>query len=420
MVELFNGWLSGLYDNLGLEEQARAIFSQWAALVCALLLSFILYFAVKAVAKRLISPRAESDEVKRVYAKAARRLSLLIPGIAIYALARTLPHLETAVKTVAGIYLSLGAAAALSAFLDVFNANYSKGKPGASQRHSVKGFLRIIKFSAYTVAVVLTAASLMGESPVYVLSALGALSAIILLVFRDAILGLVAGVQMEANDLVRIGDWIDMPKYGADGFVTHISLTVIKVRNFDNTITTVPAYALVSDSFKNWRNMFDSGGRRLKRALRIDAASIGFCPPETLAELKRIHLISGYIDERSKEIRDHNLEHGVDESMPVNGRRLTNIGIFRRYVLEYIKAHPKTRKDMLMFVRQLEPGMEGIPLEIYTFTTETSVTPHEEIVSDIFDHLFAVMPYFGLKLYQHPSGQDIRALAPEVREQAKQ
>lgn len=236
-------------------------------------------------------------------------------------------------------------------------------------------------------------------------TALGAASAIILLIFKDSILGLVASVQVSINDMVRIGDWITFDKYGADGDVIEITLATVKVQNFDKTITTIPTYALISDSFKNWRGMQESGGRRIKRPLIISQKSIRFLSDQDVEDLKRIELIRPYLMDRNEKIKAHNQSHGVDKGLAVNGRNLTNVGVFRKYVQEYLGQHPAVNKGMTLMVRQLQPGPEGIPLEIYAFSADKRWENYEYIIADIFDHLLAALPFFGLEISEWPTSQ---------------
>jgi miniconductance mechanosensitive channel len=216
----------------------------------------------------------------------------------------------------------------------------------------------------------------------------------------------VAGVQLSSNDMVRVGDWIEMPKYNADGDVIDISLNTVKVRNFDKTITTIPSYALISDSFKNWRGMQSSGGRRIKRSINIDTSSIGFCTQDRIEEFRKIHFLADYITEKESEIEEYNSRNQIDKSNRVNGRQLTNIGVFRVYIQQYLKQHPKIHKEMTLIVRQLASGDNGLPLEIYAFTNDINWAAYETIQSDIFDHIFAVAPEFGLRVFQNPTGYD--------------
>ncbi|MFA7086053.1 MAG: mechanosensitive ion channel domain-containing protein [Aliarcobacter sp.] len=242
---------------------------------------------------------------------------------------------------------------------------------------------------------------LMDKSPVAILSGLGAMSAVLMLVFKDTILGFTAGLQLSTNKMVQIGDWIEMPKYGADGDVFDIGLNVVKVRNFDKTITTIPTYALVSDSFKNYRGMRESGGRRIKRAIKIDIHSINFLNEQDMQRLEKANLLAPYLQDKKNEIKNYNESNKFDLSVAMNGRRLTNIGTLRAYILTYLKNHPNINKDMTIMVRQLAPDEYGIPLEIYCFTSTTVWSDYENIQSDIFDHIYSVLGEFDIKPYQY-------------------
>ncbi|MNJ40449.1 Miniconductance mechanosensitive channel YbdG [compost metagenome] len=255
---------------------------------------------------------------------------------------------------------------------------------------------------------ILVISNLIGQSPVILLSGIGALSAVTMLVFKDSILGLVAGIQLTSNDMLRVGDWIEMPKYEADGSITDISLNTVKIQNWDKTITTIPTYAMISDSFKNWRGMQISGGRRIKRSIYIDTSSISFCTPEMIQEFKKIHYLKDYITAKEQEIDEYNVRHEIDRTSLVNGRALTNIGVFRAYIQRYLENHPGVHKDMTLMVRQLAPQETGLPIEIYVFANSTEWAIYEGIQSDIFDHILAIAPSFELRLFQNPTGHDFR------------
>ncbi|MDR2579214.1 MAG: mechanosensitive ion channel family protein [Chitinispirillales bacterium] len=273
---------------------------------------------------------------------------------------------------------------------------------GKSQKVSINGAIQALKVVGTLIAVILAISLLAGKSPIYFFSGLGAFTAIIMLIFKDAILGLVAGVQLSAMDLVRKGDWIEIPKHGADGNVEDISLTTIKVRNWDRTVTAVPAYELVSSSFKNWRAMFEGGGRRIKRSIRFSVNSIRFLNKEEFDRLRKIKLLNSYLDEKLTDIECYNAEAfcNADMSMLTNGRRLTNIGTFRAYCDAYLRNHPGINQELIIMVRQLGPTEFGLPLELYAYTSDVRWIGHENIQSDIFDHLLAIVPEFGLIVYQ--------------------
>jgi len=279
----------------------------------------------------------------------------------------------------------------------------------ATQRLPITSFIQLLKLFLFFVAAIITVSILSAQSPIYFLSGLGVATGFIMLIFKDTILGFVAGIQLATNQMVTKGDWIQMDKYGADGTVEEVSLTTVKVRNFDKTITMLPAYALVSDAFKNWRGMSESGGRRIKRSLFIDIQSINFLTQEDIQRLRHVHLLKNYLADKSFDINTFNLPFSDDEQA-VNSRALTNIGTFRAYLLAYLQQHPKVRKDMTLLVRQLAPTTQGMPIEIYIFTDETRWAFYENIQADIFDHIFSVLPAFGLHAFQQPSGNDIQAL----------
>ena len=261
-------------------------------------------------------------------------------------------------------------------------------------------YVQVIKIVFYIFGFVILFSILTGQETGVVLAGLGAGSAITMLIFKDSILGFVASLQVSANDMVRIGDWITMPKYGADGDVIQITLTTVKVRNFDKTITTLPPYALVSDSFQNWRGMQEIGGRRLKRSVHIKQGTIRFVRPEEIENLQKINYITEHVQKRSAEIDKYNKEHSVDKSLLINGRNLTNIGLYRQYIYNYLKNHPNVHKEMLLIVRQLQPNEKGMPLELYFFTATIVWVEYEAIVSDIFDHITAAATYFDLELFE--------------------
>lgn len=270
----------------------------------------------------------------------------------------------------------------------------------------IRGIIQAAKLIVFLIAAILVISVLFGKHPLVILSAFGALAAVLMLVFKDTIMGFTAGIMLAANKMVRVGDWIEKPSAGADGDVIDVALTTVKVQNWDKTITTIPAYDLISGSFKNWRGMSESGGRRIKRSLHIDMQTVRFADEEMLARWQKIDLLKPYLCSKLQEIAEENLKCGTDTSILGNGLRLTNLGTFRAYCLAYLKANPNIHQQMTMIVRQLEPKEFGIPLELYTFTNNTAWAVYESIQADIFDHLLAVISEFGLAVYQRPSGTD--------------
>lgn len=282
----------------------------------------------------------------------------------------------------------------------------------------LNSYVQVGSIVMYIIAGVLVFSLLTGKSVIAFLTAMGAASAVLLLIFKDSILGFVASIQISANDMVRQGDWITMPKYGADGNVTEINLTTVKVENFDMTITTIPTYALIADSFQNWRGMQESGGRRIKRSIQIKVSSIRFLQREEIDALRSIALLAPYIDERAAQIVAYNSERSVDDSMPVNGRRMTNAGLYRKYVDLYLAQHPSIHPSMTRMVRQLPPNEHGLPLELYCFTSTTEWVAYEGIISDIFDHLLAAHRYFKLVVFENPAADDMRSIGASLADPA--
>ncbi|EBK5807358.1 mechanosensitive ion channel family protein [Salmonella enterica] len=314
--------------------------------------------------------------------------------------------------TCAQLWIMTYALLSLFSLLDVI-FNLSQKWPAASQL-PLKGIFQGIKLIGAIIVGILMISLLIGQSPAILISGLGAMAAVLMLVFKDPILGLVAGIQLSANDMLKLGDWLEMPKYGADGAVIDIGLTTVKVRNWDNTITTIPTWSLVSDSFKNWSGMSASGGGRIKRSINIDATSIHFLDDDEKQRLLTAQLLKPYLTSRHQEIDEWNKQLDAPESA-LNHRRMTNIGTFRAYLNEYLRHHPRIRKDMTLMVRQLAPDDHGLPIEIYAFTNTVVWLEYESIQADIFDHIFAVVEEFGLRIHQTPTGSDIRALSGTLR-----
>ncbi len=298
----------------------------------------------------------------------------------------------------------------LSAFEDTLSERESlKDKP-------LKSYFQVIKIFLYAIGGIILISILMSQNPSVLIGGLGAASAILMLVFKDTIMGFVSSIQLSANDMVRIGDWISMPRFNADGDVFEISLTTVKIRNFDKTISYVPPYSLISESFQNWRGMQETGGRRIKRSIHIKQSSIRFIEnDEELNKFKRIESVANYIDKRSAEINKYNKEIGADKSIPVNGRNLTNMGLFRTYVLEYLRSHDSIRQDMMIMVRQLDPTSKGVPLELYMFANTTVWAIYEGIVSDVFDHLLASTKYFDLEIFEDVSNPIVGLQQQQVK-----
>jgi miniconductance mechanosensitive channel len=310
-------------------------------------------------------------------------------------------------------YLIIVSMTVLFAILKV--GEYVMSRHPAFKDKPLSSLFQLIRIILYIVAIILVLAVLLNKSPVYLLSAFGAMTAVLMLVFKDTILGLVASIQMSSNDMVRVGDWVEMPKFNADGNVIDINLNTVKVQNWDKTITTIPTYYFITDSFKNWRAMHETGGRRIKRAIYIDAYSVKLVDKQTRDKFKKYQLITDYVETREKEIEVFNEEHNIDTSVLINGRRMTNLGVYRKYIECYLKNHPKIRQDMNIMVRQLATESKGIPLEIYCFTNTTVWLEYESIQSDIFDHLYSTASFFDIGIFQEPGGKDLSAALSQSR-----
>ncbi|MGR6533409.1 mechanosensitive ion channel family protein [Brevundimonas sp. RM1] len=379
--------------------------------LCLLVLvAFMADFVVRRILTRLILRivgRAVHD-LDVLLRPVVRSFTRVVPAVIIHQGIGGVPHLApgfvTLVQNVAGAFMIVAVAIGIGAGLDMANALYARSP--RAHRRSIKGYLQVLKIVIYAIATILVIAALIDRSPLLLLSGLGALAAVLMLVFKDTILSLVASVQLNSNDMLRVGDWIEMPQVNADGDVIDIALHTVKVQNWDKTITTIPTWRLISESYRNWRGMQDSGGRRIKRSLLIDQTSARFLTDAERERMRRFLLIDDYLADKSAEMADWNaklVEAGRD---PVNMRRSTNIGAFRAYVQNYLENHPRIRQDMTLLVRQMQPTETGLPLEIYAFTATVAWAEYEAIQADIFDHLLAILPEFDLRLFQSPSGAD--------------
>ncbi|MCX4190080.1 mechanosensitive ion channel family protein [Methylophaga sp. OBS3] len=340
------------------------------------------------------------------------RLANIVPAVILSLGVNLVPDLPefvvTVVQNVSSAFVVLTIALAISNLLTVVNTAYEK-RPDAYLK-PIKGYIQVIKIVVFAIATILVIASLIDRSPLILLSGLGAMAAVLLLIFQDTLLSLVASVQISSNDLIRVGDWIEMPQLNADGDVIDIALHTVKVQNWDKTISVIPTKRFLSDPFKNWRGMKEAGGRRIKRSILIDQQSIHFLSDDEKKKLYRFNLLSQYLTDKQADIDGWNLKLEQWGKEPVNTRRITNVGCFRAYVSQYLKNHPHIRQDLTLMSRQLAPTADGLPLEIYCFTSTIEWVEYEGIASDIFDHMLAIMPEFGLRVFQHPSGVDMREL----------
>ncbi|MCU6708801.1 mechanosensitive ion channel family protein [Paenibacillus sp. J5C_2022] len=417
-MDLLNEWIA----DFGMGEQMSLYVANAIMIVIIIGLSVAANFIAKSIVLRIVSYYIRNSKVKwddyLLERKVFHKISHVVPAIIIYFSSSLFPKFQHLIEQGTAIYIIVVALMVINAFLNAVNDIYvtyeiSKARP-------IRGYIQVVKIFVFTIGGILIVSNLIGQSPLILLSGIGALSAVTMLVFKDSILGLVAGVQLTSNDMVRVGDWIEMPKYGADGDVVDISLHTVKVQNWDKTYTTIPSYALISDSFKNWRGMQTSGGRRIMRSLSIDTTSITICSPEMIEKLKKIHVLKAYIAQKELDIERYHVEHKIDRSSNVNGRALTNIGMFRAYIQSYLRNHPGIHKEMTCMVRQLQPDGTGLPLQIYAFVNDVRWEIFEGVQSDIFDHLLAVAPEFGIRVFQNPSGHDLKsALQGELPERAR-
>lgn len=412
MLELLQNWMIAK----GLPTDVAFYSVKLLSILSVLLLSVVVNYIANKHLLRIINllitrTKTHWDDIflKR---NVINRLGRLAPVWVIYVLTplalAELPQVVSFISNAAVIYmivmLILILDAVVNALVDIYNTfEISKEIP-------IKGLVQVVRIILYFAGVVFIVSILLNKTPLYLLSGFGALTAVLMLIFKDAILGFVAGIQLTANKMIAHGDWISMPNYGADGDVLDISLTTVKVQNFDKTITTIPTYALISGSFKNWRGMEQSAGRRIKRAVAIDMSAIKFCDEEMIERFSKIQYIAAYVEKKKAELSEFNKNAKVDDSSLANGRRMTNIGTFRAYVIAYLRNHPKINADMTFLVRQLKPTADGLPIEIYVFSADKAWANYEAIQADIFDHILAVIPEFDLRVFQNPTGSDFSAL----------
>ena len=401
-------YLDALRQNLADYPIAEMLIGLSLLVLIAFVADFIVRRVLTHILLRLVG-RA-THELEQLLRPVVRNLARVVPSLVIQLGIASVPHLSpsvvTVIQNVAAAFTIVAIVLAIGSGLDMANALYNR----RAHRRSIKGYLQVLKLVFYAIATILVIATLIDRSPLLLLSGLGALAAVLMLVFKDTILSLVASVQLNSNDMLRVGDWIEMPQVHADGDVIDIALHTVKVQNWDKTITTIPTWRLINESYKNWRGMQESGGRRIKRSLLIDQTSVRFLTDDEREKMRRIMLIDDYLASKSEELARWNaqlVEAGRD---PINTRRATNLGTFRAYVQHYLMSHPNIRQDMTLLVRQLQPTEAGLPIEIYAFTATTAWAEYEAIQSDIFDHLLAILPEFGLKLFQAPTGSDLARL----------
>lgn len=406
-------WLEQILINSGISETSVSYFRLGILLLATVLISFLTFWITKKIIQKYIYALVKKSPITwddfLADHQVLNNVAHLIPALFFRQMVTVIfsdwPETIPLIIKLTDAYLIFVGMTIVISFLKVLEFVLSQSE--AFREKPLSSYFQLIRIILYITAAILILSVLLGKSPIYFLSAFGAMTAILLLVFKDTILGLVASVQMSSNDMVRVGDWVEMPKFNADGTVLAINLNTVKIQNFDRTITTIPTYYFITDSFKNWRGMVESGGRRIKRSIFVNIHSIRFIDPQFREELKKIQLLNDYLTERQREIEQFNTENQVDTSVLINGRRMTNIGVFRKYIEMYLQNHPRIRQNMTILVRQLTIEDRGVPIELYCFTNTTAWGEYEEIQSDIFDHILSSATFFGLDLYQHPSGKDI-------------
>lgn len=409
-------WITDWLIGLGVEETS----AMYLKLLILLFILFIFSYVTNLIVKKILirSIRSVIKKTKTVWDDALVEnkvfitLSHIAPAVVIYLttpyifedFSGVIPYILRLVNA----YISTVLIIVIINFLNTLKYYFENTK--LFKDSPLDSYFQLVKITIYIIGGIIILSFLLNKSPLYFFSALGAMTVVLLLIFKDTLMGFVASIQLSANEMIQIGDWVSMPKYGADGDVIEMNLTTIKIQNWDKTFTTIPTYAFISESFKNWRGMSESGGRRIKRSLNIKISSIKFCTLEMLERFKKFQLIKDYIEEKSNKIEEYNKENKIDKSYLINGRHLTNIGVFRVYAEAYVKINPDINLNMTCMVRQLLPTEKGLPIEIYTFSNRQEWVTYEGIMSDMFDHLIAAVPEFELEVFQNPTGTDFRKL----------
>jgi len=409
LIEQLFGWCYPLLKDWGCNNTIALYSSLFVNLIILSTAAYLIYLVFRIVLVTVLAIIAKRTKTKfddlLIDNKTAKYIAYLIPFLFIY---KSVPIIlkyfvkwESIFGKIVGIYILVLSLWIIRSILKSIRDHLKQ-----QQKYSDKpidSYIQVIMIVLWLYGVIVIIYEIFDVDRTTILGTLGALSAIVILIFRDTILGFVASVQVSLNDMVRIGDWITFDKFGADGDVIEINLATVKVRNFDNTTTTIPTYSLISDSFRNWRGMLDSDGRRIKRHILVKAKSIRFLTEDDLQKMKKIQLVSKYIDERQAEIDKYNKIYNVDKSLSINGRNMTNFGLFRKYITKYLEYYPGLNQNMILLCRQLQPTAQGIPLEIYVFSKDQSFEQYEYIMADIFDHIIASIVYFDLEIYELPS-----------------
>ena len=417
MQSLLTRWADALLAWLGLTSALNNGWDRWVAFALVVLSVVLLDFLclkvlVRGIRRIVMRTKATWDDElfsSAVLSRLCNIVSAIVLVIVLPVVFDEQSEARTIVTRLIQVYIVVTVFRFINALLYAA-FNIVSARP-AWQNKPINGLRQTGQGIAALICGILIVSILIGKSPAILLTGLGASAAVIMLVFRDSILGFVSGIQLSANDMLKVGDWITVPKYGADGSVIEVSLTTVKVQNWDNTIVTLPPYLLVSDSFQNWRGMQASGGRRVKRSVSIDMTSVRFCTPEMLNKYRSIDLIREYIDDTERRVEEYNAAHGIKPGeRRINGLHQTNLGVFRAYLVRYLRNEVPVNKDMTLMVRQLQPTETGLPMQLYFFTDTVVWVDYEGIQSDVFDHVLAVIPEFGLRVFQNPSGEDVASL----------
>ncbi|MFH0757202.1 MAG: mechanosensitive ion channel domain-containing protein [Bacteroidota bacterium] len=416
MIEKWIAWYNGILAGTVLSEKLIIFIENATVILVTIGLAILADYVTKKiiiVGITRIAKKTKNDwDDVFVRRRVFNRLAHLAPAIIVYYSLNYIFEMQGAVTFLGNVtqtYMVLVVVLVIDAILNALHEIYTKLP--ISQGRNIKGFVQVVKIVFYLVAIILIISIFSGKAPKALLGGLGAMAAVLMLVFRDTILGFVASIQLSANKMVNVGDWIAMPKYNADGNVIDISLNTVKVQNWDKTIATIPTYALVSESFNNWKGMEESGGRRIKRSINIDMKSVKFLDEGQIEKLRKFYVLQDYISKKEKEISAYNKSLNMDDSIVTNGRRMTNLGTFRVYLENYLRNHPKIHQEMTFLVRHLQPTETGLPIEVYVFSKDQEWAKYEANQADIFDHILAILPEFGLRVFQNPTGDDFQKLA---------
>ncbi len=415
--------LVGILSGWGMEQKSASLAGQLVMLGLLVIIAYTAYRVAWYLMRKLIIPLIQKSKTKfddlLLKHYFFRKISFLVPALILYYYLNDvlylMPGLTRFLITLINIFFVFITILIIDSILSTVNDYYERFE--IAKDHPIKSVIQIIKIIVYFIGLLVVIGILFERDLSSLLISLGTLSAVLMLIFRDPILGFVGGLQLVFNKMIKIGDWITVPHFGADGTVLEITLTTVKIQNFDKTIVTVPTYSLISGSFQNWRGMEESGGRRIKRSVYIDMDSVAFVDDKMLEKFMKIKVLRPYLEQKQKEIEEYNKNMGIDPSVKVNGRRQTNLGVFRAYLKAYLRNRPDIHQNMTFLVRQLQPAEKGIPIQIYVFTKTTEWVEYENIQADIFDHILSVIPEFGLRVYQFPKSGDIQSLLKTAKTQ---